>query len=320
MDRAAAADTCCASCGISQVDDVKLKKCDGGCDLVKYCSDECQGNHKEQHEEECKKRAGELRDRDLFEQPERSHLGDCPICCLPLSLDGTKSSWMGCCSKLICNGCNYANQMRERKEGLKRRCAYCREPLPNTDEEFEKYRMERIKKNDPAAMCEVGKERYYEGDYKTALECLTQAAELGIAEAHYGLSVLYRDGEGVEKDEYIMYREGMGSGGVEKDEKKEIYHLEEAAIGGHPGARHNLGCFEARSGRFERAREHFIIASNLGDHDSLSYVKRLYAEGNASKEDYFDALRAYQVAVYATKSAERGKAEAYFEALGARRS
>lgn len=40
----------CASCGIAAVDDVKLKDCNGGCDLVKYCGDDCQENHREQHD------------------------------------------------------------------------------------------------------------------------------------------------------------------------------------------------------------------------------------------------------------------------------
>jgi hypothetical protein len=35
----------------------------------------------------CKMRAAELRDEILFEQPESTHLGDCPICLLQLSLD-----------------------------------------------------------------------------------------------------------------------------------------------------------------------------------------------------------------------------------------
>jgi TPR repeat protein len=97
---------------------------------------------------------------------------------------------------------------------------------------------------------------------------------------------------------------GRGQG-VEKDMKKRVYHWEEAAIAGHPEARHNLGIEEWNNGRFERATKHFIISTNLGDHDSLSNVKRLYAEGHASKEDYAIALRAYQAAVNATKSRER---------------
>ena len=86
-------DTCCASCGIPAIDDIKLKSCDGGCDLVKYCSDKCQENHKEQHEEEC------LCDKKLFTQPDGSHMGGCPICCLPLPIDASKSTAMTCLAK-----------------------------------------------------------------------------------------------------------------------------------------------------------------------------------------------------------------------------
>ena len=91
-----------------------------------------------------------------------------------------------------------------------------------------------------------------------------------------------------------------------------MYHLEQAAIGGHHMARHNLGCYDWGNGRFERARKHFIIAANLGNEKSLGNIKDLYTYGHASKEDYADACRAYQAAVAATKSAERKAAEAYF--------
>src|SRR6056300_884724 len=121
-----AADTCCASCGITAIDDVKLKKCDGGCDLVKYCSDECQTNHRRQHKIECRKRKAELHDKQLFTQPDISYKGECPICYLPLSLDPSKSTFMSCCSKTICNGCYHANLKREREQGLQHRCAFCR--------------------------------------------------------------------------------------------------------------------------------------------------------------------------------------------------
>jgi TPR repeat protein len=299
---AAAADEVCDSCGTAAVDDVKLKKCNNDCDLVKYCSDICEANHREQHEVECKKRKTELRDRDLFAQPDESHLGECPICCLPLQLDIQKSILMSCCSKTICNGCEYANQTREYKAGLEQRCAFCREPTPDGDEKFYKNVMKRIKKNDPAAMCHMGKRRRDEGDYETALKYSTKAAELGDADAHYNLSVMYQNGQG-----------------VEKDMEKSVYHAEQAAIGGHHMARYNLGIFEGRNGRFERARKHFIIAANLGDHDSLNCLKILYTDGHASKEDYANALRAYQATLEGTKSEEREVADAYFKALDAAR-
>ena len=110
-EAAAAADEVCASCGIAAVDNITLKKC--ACGLVKYCTIDCQKNHRPQHKKLCRKRLAEIRDRDLFEQPDSSNLGDCPICCLPLSIDLKKSSLMRCCSKQICRGCEYANQKRD---------------------------------------------------------------------------------------------------------------------------------------------------------------------------------------------------------------
>ena len=244
-------------------------------------------DHRPEHE-----RAAELRDRDLFAQPDSSHLGECPICCLPQPIDPTKSGYMGCCSKSNCLGCHFTNSKREYELGLEKRCAFCREPMSKSKEEAEKRKMDRVKKNCPVAMYNMGKRRRDEGDYETALEYLTKAAELGDAGAHFGLSCLYRDGEG-----------------VEKDKKKQVYHLEEAAMKGHLSARYNLGCEEENNGRFERAKKHWIIAVNLGHEGSLKGLKDLYELGHASKEEYADALRACQAAVDETKSSERERAE-----------
>src|SRR6056300_1699811 len=90
----------CACCGIAAVDDITLKFCDD-CDLVKYCSNDCQENHRDHHNEECKKRKAELHGKELFTQNDVSHLGECPLCCLPLPLVENKSTMMGCCSKYI---------------------------------------------------------------------------------------------------------------------------------------------------------------------------------------------------------------------------
>eukprot|EP00984_Skeletonema_dohrnii_P025341 scaffold14465_cov77-Skeletonema_dohrnii-CCMP3373.AAC.3 len=84
---------CCASCscGIAEaeVGDVKLTKCDADCKLVRYCSGSCQRDHRPFHEAMCKNQVAKLRDELLFAQPESSHLGDCPICFLPLALDAS---------------------------------------------------------------------------------------------------------------------------------------------------------------------------------------------------------------------------------------
>jgi len=104
-----------------------------------------------------------------------------------------------------------------------------------------------------------------------------------------------------------LYRDGRG---VEKDKKKQWHHLEEAAIDGDPGARNNLGCVEWKNGRTDRAIKHWIIAANLGYHDSLDALKKNFRMGLLSKEDFAKALRGYQATVDATKSSQRDEAEA----------
>ena len=146
-DNVADASRCCASCGIADVDDIKLMEC-AECDLVRYCSDECRQDHKSQHGEDCKKRAAQLHDELLFKQPESSHLGDCPICCIPLPLDSKFVQI--CCGKLICNGCAHANKMREEEASLDPSCPICKESLMKfTPDELEKFVTKRIKMNDP---------------------------------------------------------------------------------------------------------------------------------------------------------------------------
>ncbi len=287
------ADEVCANCGKAEVDNIKLKICTA-CKLVKYCSVDCQKDHRPHHKEACKKRAAEIRDDNLFRQPDGNHLGECSICCLPLSIDLSKSTFMSCCSKVICEGCDYANQKREWEQGLGQKCAYCREPAAKTDDEWEKRSMKRVKANDPEAICFFARERHLEGDYELAFEYYTKAAGLGDMTAHYQLSGLYHLGQG-----------------VEKDLKKELYHMETAAMSGHPYARFNLGNHEHRNGRENRAAKHWVIAAKLGDDDALQNVKNYFHLGYVSKDDFDAALRGHQAAVDATKSEQRDAAEEF---------
>jgi TPR repeat protein len=179
----------------------------------------------------------------------------------------------------------------QQEDRLEYTCPFCRHPMP-TEEGHKKNLMKRVAANDPVALLELGKKHYSEGDYDTAFKYWTKAAELGDVDAQYNLSA--------------MYREGVG---VEKDEKMEIYHLEEATIGGHPDARYNLALREGRNDRFDRAVKHFIIAANLGHDESIKSLKKCFVRGEVSKEDFAAALRAHQAAVDATKSPQREAAE-----------
>jgi TPR repeat protein len=153
--------------------------------------------------------------------------------------------------------------------------------------------MKRVEANDPVALREEGKGRLHEGDYKSAFEYLSKAAVFGDVEAHYELSVMYQNGEG-----------------VERDEKSVLHHSEQAAIGGNPIARCILGAIEYENGRRERAAKHWIIAANLGHDRSLDVLKDCFKVGLVSKEDFAAALRSHQAAVDATKSPQREEVEA----------
>ena len=306
---------CCASCGIAEIDEIKMVPCDG-CDLVRYCGDECQELHRPEHEEDCKKRAAELRDELLFKQPESTHMGDCPICRLPLPLDGKKSAIMDCCSKIICKGCLLANAEQTMEMRLVPSCPFCREPLGVCDKRLRK----RIEANDPNALRTYGAKQYRKGDlkeiltlhpsiesttdYRSAFEYFIKAAELGNTWSHYDLAHLYRAGKG-----------------VKKDEEKEIYHLEEAAIAGHPEARYHLGIHEGHLGmheggdvNYERAAKHWIIAATQGDDKSIKMLMDMFKGRKKEfvrKEDLDAALRAHKAASDATKSPLRKAAEEF---------
>jgi len=232
---------------------------------------------------------------ELFEQPEGTHLGECLICCLPMPLDKTKYSFYSCCGKLICDGCYVANKKREDEDGLEHKCLYCRETLVDLDLDHNQRMLERVRANDPAAMCVMGSKRYKEGDYDSAFEYWTKAAELGDADAHHRLGDSYFDGEV-----------------VEEDFKKAVYHYEKAAVGGHHMARHNLGAIEEEvNNNTERAVKHYIIAAKLGFEKSMKELWGQYSKGNITKEDLDDTLRTHHAAVNEMKSPQRKEAENY---------
>jgi hypothetical protein len=288
-ETAEGSDDACNNCGVAEaeVDEIKLEDCDG-CKSIRRCGDKQKEEHRERHEEECKKREAELRDDNLFRQPDGTHFGECPLCFLPMPLDPRKITFKPCCSNLICLGCVCSNVVINKHDFVKTiNCPFCRKPTTNEKENLKKM-MKRIKANDPAALSYVGTMRNKEGDYHTAFEYLTKAAELGDVEAHYQLSTMYAAGKG-----------------VEKDEEKKVYHYEKVAIGGHAWARHNLGVVEENNGNIERAVKHYIIAANLGYEDSMKALWGHYSAGNTTKEDLETTLRTHKAAIDATKSPER---------------
>ena len=170
--------------------------------------------------------------------------------------------------------------------------------MPKSKEGWDELRMKRVEANDPVAIFSEGTEKYNRGDYQSAFEYWSMAAELGDVEARFRLSVMYCD---------------VRERGVENEKEKYIHHAEKAAIAGHPHARVLLGFNEMLNhGNVERAVKHYIIAATHGYDTSIKYLIDTFKTGFMSKEELTSTLRAYQIAVDATKSRQRKEAEDFF--------
>ena len=89
----------CASCGKEGNSD-DMNTCNK-CKTVKYCNAACKKKHRKKHKKACERRVAELHEEALFKEVERD---ECPICFLPMPIDGDENSFKSCCGKTICNG------------------------------------------------------------------------------------------------------------------------------------------------------------------------------------------------------------------------
>jgi TPR repeat protein len=282
----------CACCGKEGSD---LNICNK-CKAVKYCNVACKKKHRTKHKKKCERRVAELHDIELFKQPPPRE--DCPICMLPLPLLITGFRYKVCCGKVICSGCIHAVFLRDNGVGL---CPFCRTPSPDSEEENIKRIKKRVEAGDAEAIFGLG--CYYltgefglPQDHGKALELWQQAGELGNAKAYYNVGNAYHTGEG-----------------VERDNKKADHYYELAAMGGDVAARHSLGNSEFRVGNWDRALKHYMVSAGDGYNGSVKNIQDLYKHGRATKEDYSNALRAYQKYLDDIKSEQRDIAAAFSE-------
>ena len=289
----------CANCGKGKESSINLKSC-AACKMVKYCSRECQIAHRPQHKKECKKRAKELHDELLFKQPPQLD-EDCPICFLRMPSINLVHMYMACCGKVICSGCVHANRRLtavKSGEGASL-CPFCRAPTPTSEKKVIELYKKHMELNDIVAIRSMGC-FYANGQYglpqsqAKALELWHRAGELGDAISYYNVGCAYAKGNG-----------------LERDKKKAIHYFELAAMRGSVRARNNLGVFEFQSDNFDRALKHYMIAIKGGNKKSLESIKQLYKVGHATKDEYTNALRAYQTYLDEVKSQQRDEAAAY---------
>jgi len=252
-------------------------------------------NDREGGNEFCPKRHT---DEEMFGMGYESFLGECPICDLTMPLDRSQYSLTACCSKHICFGCAVASQLADEMSGRKKACAFCRTPLPEVgprgNEKLVALVQKRVEARDSCAITMMG-QFHVSGEYGVqrnvvkGIDLWKEAAKLGNAEAHCHLALSY-DG---------------GDFGLKKDMSKAVYHYEAAAIAGHFEARHGLGFFEKREGRFNRALRHWMVSATMGYEDSLKGILELLKDGHATRDDYVRALHGYRNATDEMSSSER---------------
>jgi len=280
----------CAACGKGGE---VLKACTV-CKLVTYCSVTCEKAHRQKHKKQCNRRAAELFDEALFQQPPPKD--DCPICFLPLQFGTGYNHYQPCCGKFLCSGCVNAVKA-ERTNSLRNippHCPFCRTPTLTSHEELIERCTKRMEANDAEAFMILGC-HYHEGEMglpqnlKKSMGLLLRAAELGSINAHAHLSQAYYNGEG-----------------VEKDMKKANHHWERAAVGGHDQSRHNLGVLESQHNLSDnRAKKHFMIAARARYDESLKTIRDMFMAGQVTKKEYEMTLRAHKDSQDEMKSDQR---------------
>ena len=200
---------------------------------------------------------------------------------------------------MICCGCdcapvydNLGNEISEKK------CPFCRTPTHKLDEEYNERLQKRVEVGDAEAIFHLGNyyrdaEHGFPQDDVKALELFMWAGDLGSADAYNSIGYAYSNGEGAE----------IGK-------KKADHYFKLAAMAGDEVARYNLGVVEEDEGNMNRALKHYMIAAEGGEPDSLKEIQKLYSNGQATKDDYTKALRAYQTYLGEIKSTQRDEAAA----------
>lgn len=246
--------------------------------MAKYCSRDCQLAHWSRHKADCKKRAAELFDEELFkEHPERD---ECPICMDKLHANHAEVAFKECCGKFQCHGCIFAQHKQEVKNGKeddeKGICPFCRTPETKSDKEY----MRRLEKCVNQAYAMYLMAEYYEKmeeNLTKAMELYLKAGELGCAEAYFNLGIIYDVGNG-----------------VERNQKKARHYHELAILRGDVCARYSLGCMDVDTGDFVRASKHFMVGAKAGHDQCMKMVKEYVDNSLITNDEYAATFRSYQ--------------------------
>lgn len=242
---------------------------------------------------------------------------ECPICMLPLPLEGEQSMYESCCGKIVCRGCTVATKRaaidKSLLENMTRSqpsanmeliefqltamqdapCAFCRSERPlNLKENVKRLQVRIDRFNDPVAMNQLGGYLIYgvgglKQNKKKAMKLYKRSYDLGSPEAADRLSY-YNSANPTLKSQY----------------------LKEGARRGNINSCVELGASYQCHGIDEEYAKSLLMAK-AGDEEAMNIVWMYYRGGHLNKDDLTATLRAKQAASIEVKSDNREFAKRY---------
>ena len=287
----------CSACGKASN---ALKKCNG-CKCAWYCDKDCQNKHRKEHKKECRlikkvleNRGGKLdlgTEEDLGPLPDLPPREECPICMRSMP-DHVKEIYCEFCGKSICGGCNFQHHVQSEKRAIEKgqkrvppTCAFCREPIPQSDEEKVRQLRKRVEINDPVAMVMLGVDYGYgllglPVDEAKCVDLLRNAADLGHPDAQGKLGAFHYEG-------------GMG---LEQSEEEARKYWKKAAEGGHLTSLSMLGGTEEMNCDRVAALRYWRLSVSGGSKLSMELLIECFARGSLRHEDLAETLQAMYLA------------------------
>jgi hypothetical protein len=304
----------CSACG---KESDALKKCNG-CKCVWYCDKDCQNKHRKEHKKECKrikkileKRGGRL---DVGTEKDVGPIGklppqeECPICMHVLPIHPKVRIYAFCCGKTLCGGCEYQHQMKngDMTDRGQTPCAFCREPISDSNEESLARLRQRAEHKDPKAVCHMAliHDRGLYGlpvNQAKCIELLLVSADLGFPGAQFELGQFHHEGRT----------------GLEQNEEEAIKYWKKAAEGGHLRAQHNLGCVvESKNRDYAIAMDHWRLSATGGFRPSVDSLLICFEHGLLHHGDLAETLQAFYLARAGMKSKGRDEYIAHLKTTG----
>mmetsp|Transcript_36280 Transcript_36280/g.61860 ORF Transcript_36280/g.61860 Transcript_36280/m.61860 type:complete len:298 (-) Transcript_36280:117-1010(-) len=249
--------------------------------------------------------AGEYHESVLFQSHE--NMQECPICMLPLPIEGDDVAFRACCGNYLCLGCLY-RVMLEGK-GLKCPCPFCRSPPYTSNDEYMKWLKRLTETNNPGAICQLAS-HYNEGSFdlgKDQGKAIRLWKKSGQMDSDYGRS-------------YYNIASSYLRTKIRGNVNRIIYYFEKAAIKGSVNARVNVGRIERDAGNMDRATRHFKLAAEAGHEEAMNIIWKGYRAGDMdiTRDDFNTLLRRHHDNLSTMTNSYRDKGRAIFEASGVR--